>query len=135
MKDQLPTTKTKNLAAASSAQFFSTARTVINSFIVSGSILTKGFRKNKDGSISFIVAQSPSGNSLPLYTRCIMFPSVQNKPVPIPWELIHRGSEVIVRGFRKPHKFSYPSGKTFSDDSYVVLEVIPNDGRSCFLYG
>ena len=117
---------------ASAAQFVPTTRTVINSFIISGSILAKGLRKNRDGSVSFVVNHLPSGNSAPLYTRCVMFSSVQNQPVPIPWELIYKGSEVIVRGFRKPHNYSDPSGKVYTDTSFVVLEVIPNDGKSCF---
>lgn len=115
--------------------FVPTTRTVINSFIISGSILSKGLRKNKDGGVSFIVNHMPYGNNLPLYTRCVMFSSVQNHPIPIPWDLISKGSEVIVRGFRRPHSFSYPSGKTRKEDTFVVLEVIPNDGISCFKYG
>lgn len=118
---------------ADATHFIPTTRVVVNSFTISGYIVAKGFRQFEDGSISFIVAHAECGNSGILFTPCIMFTRVNGVPVTIPKELLRKGSEVIVRGFRKPHNFLDPSGRFHKNTAYVALEVIPNNGKSSFL--
>ena len=119
--------------AAVSAPYIPTCLRVVNSFTISGVVIAKDFRRFDDDSVAFTIVHRSFANNEPLYTPCIMYSSVNGRPVCIPWTLLQRGNEVIVRGFRKPHDYRDRDGVKHKNTAYVALAVIPNDGRSNFM--
>ncbi len=113
----------------------STTRMMVNCFVISGYIVRNGYRELEDGSVFFTVAYKGCGRAGILYTPCVMFSSIYGQRISIPRELLRKGSEVIVRGFRKPHEYLTPSGDVHRDTLYVALEAIANDGKTSFQNG
>ena len=113
-----PTTSTKN---ASKKQFIS-----LNRFAISGNICERGLKVYDNGTVRLTVAHNMGRNRDALYTDIVMFPKNGKKDVVIPAELLKKGKNVIVSGYRRANNWVDKDGGKHYRIDFIALEIVEN---------
>lgn len=116
--------------AAKAARPIPTSRTIIDHVVLSGFIASS--KRLGDKGAAFTLVHRDPANGGDLAMRSYMFDEVRGLAVQIPWDLLYKGNEVIVRGQLRPNNYIDKSGVSHRDMDFVALEVIPNDGQTRF---
>ncbi len=100
----------------------------INRFAISGNICGRDLRIHKNGTITFSIAHSFAEKSGigTLFTEIVIYPRNGNKQIHIPMDLIRKGRNVIVEGYRRPGTWTDRKGQIHSEIKYVGLMVKDN---------
>ena len=116
--------------ATKAARPIPTSRTVVDHVVLSGFIASCKRLSDKGAAFTLVHRDPTQGGDLAMKTY--MFAEVRGQAVDIPWPLIYKGSEVVVRGQLRPNNYIDKSGVSHRDMDFVALEVIPNDGKTRF---
>lgn len=116
--------------AAKAARPIPTSRTLIDLVILSGFIAS--IKRLGDSVAAFTLVHRDPANGGDLAMKTYMFDEVRGQAVQIPWDLLYKGSEVIVRGQLRPNNYYDKSGAPRREMDFVALDVIRNDGKTRF---
>ena len=117
-------------SAAKAVHSIPTSRTIIDHVVLSGFIASSKRLGDKGAAFTLVHRDPSQGGDLAM--RTYIFSEVRGQAVDIPWPLIYKGSEVIVRGQLRANNYLDKSGVSHREMDYVALEVIPNDGKTRF---
>ena len=94
-----------------------------NSFEMSGRIV-KDAQSNESRSYArFSLAHNFGKGMEPLFVDVVMFDKNGKKAVNIPFELLKKGTPVVVSGYMRPNVYKAEDGRTYRRVDYVVLSV------------
>ena len=116
--------------ATKAARPIPTSRTVVDHVVLSGFIASCKRLSDKGAAFTLVHRDPTQGGDLAMKTY--MFAEVRGQAVDVPWQLLYKGSEVVVRGQLRPNYWLNKSGVSHRDVDFIALELIANDGKSHF---
>lgn len=130
MKKNSCSPASRRAPAAKAAHPIPTSRTIIDHVVMSGFIASAKRLSDKGAAFTLVHRDPAQGGDLAM--RTYMFSEVRGQAVQIPWDLLFKGNEVIVRGLLRANNYLDKSGVSHREMDLVALEVIPNDGKTRF---
>lgn len=130
MKKNSCSPASRRAPAAKAAHPIPTSRTIIDHVVMSGFIASARRLSDKGAAFTLVHRDPAQGGDLAM--RTYMFSEVRGQAVQIPWDLLFKGNEVIVRGQLRANNYLDKSGVSHREMDFVALEVIPNDGQTRF---
>lgn len=94
-----------------------------NNFVFSGRLTADATTNASQNYARFTLAHNFGKDKDPLFLDFVMFNKNGKKDIKIPFDLLKKGSPVIVEGYLRPDNFTNKEGKTIKDVAYVVLSV------------
>lgn len=116
--------------AAKAVRPIPTSRTIIDHVVLSGFIASSKRLGDKGAAFTLVHRDPAQGGDLAM--RTYIFSEVRGQAVDIPWPLIYKGSEVVVRGQLRPNNYLDKSGVSHREMDFVALDIVPNDGKTRF---
>jgi len=108
-----------------------TSRTIVDLVVLNGFISSFARLGNKGAAFTLVHRDLANGGDLAM--RTYIFDEVRGQAVQIPWDLLYKGSEVIVRGLLRPNNYLDKSGVSHREMDFVALDIVPNDGKTRFI--
>lgn len=104
----------------------------INEFTINGFIAQ--IQKLDCGGARFKLVHRDLFKSEDIVLKCCIFPEMRGQSISIPWDILRKGSEVIVKGVMRPNNFLDRSGKEYRNIDFIAFHVVANNGRARFDY-
>lgn len=117
-------------SAAKAVHSIPTSRTIVDHVVLNGFIASFARMGDKGAAFTLVHRDPTQGGDLAMKTY--MFAEVRGQAVDVPWQLLYKGSEVVVRGQLRPNYWLDKSGVSHRDVDFIALELIANDGKSHF---